>query len=164
MDKGHAALEEGSPVLGLAQKDNLPCCTFVACWLLQVSGRVPEAPDNWKSWYRLDPKWWERAKVWDPHDLWSALPAAQDLIGGVLAKMKRVGPEQSAPPLTHGKWHVIQRWRGKSGHTYLAYAGDTIQIVQSSESKGYRNTDGGSWGGTAGLDGYDVGVLTLDLE
>jgi hypothetical protein len=85
-----------------------------------------------------------------------------------------------APQLTRGRWHIVQRWRGldlgdgvgpqddevidgATGHTYWAHmdAAGSVTIVQSSTSLGLRVTEGGSWVGTAGLDGYSVGVLTL---
>lgn len=98
--------------------------------------------------------------------------------GGALTYVDRVAAGVHAPPLTLGRWHVVQRWRGlrmggvgldddrvvhgAAGHTYLAYADHRggVRIVQSSESRGYRDTTG-TWTGTAGLDGYSVAVLTL---
>lgn len=72
-----------------------------------------------------------------------------------------------APPLTPGRWHVVQRWRGlasgrvvagSSGHTYLVHGSGVV--VQSSVARGLR-VDRGSWVGSAGLTGFEVEVLTL---
>ena len=163
MDRGAAALEDGLAVRELARAHDLPCCTFVACWLLQVTGRVPaNAPtSSWKPWHKLAPDWWGRANVWDASLPYSSLEAAVEACGGAIKITHDVSDERPAPPLTPDRWHVIQRWRPSgSGHTYLAYCdadGETVTIIQSSEAKGYRH-DVGTW---TGLDGLDVGVATL---
>jgi hypothetical protein len=164
MDRGFAALEDGLAVRELARAHDLPCCTFVACWLLQVTGRVPaNAPaSDWKPWYKLAPDWWAQANVWEADLPFSSLEAAIEACGGGTIEITHeVSDERPAPALTPKCWHVIQRWRGPSGHTYLAYCdedGETVTIVQSSVAKGYRyNT--GTW---TGLDGLDVGVATLE--
>ena len=103
-----------------------------------------------------------------------------DLIPSAAVRIQlRVGPGRPAPALTPDCWHVIQRARdldpgespgpeddsyaeGSAGHTYLAHlaADGTVTIVQSSVDRGYRVSTG-TWAGTAGLDGYDVAVVTL---
>ena len=162
----------------LAQRENLPCCTFVALALLESTGATINSVQDGINAGGLS--WWKRANVWELDAPWSALSAARDLLGGSSMKhVENVGPNALAPELTSGRWHVIQRWKrldeGESagphddtvtpgvstGHTYLAYCeGAVVRIVQSSVSRGYRDTQG-SWEGTAGLDGYAVGVLTL---
>lgn len=167
-------------VYGLAKSrmkgDGLPCCTLVALTLLEADGHQIDSIDDGPKASGLD--WWRRANVWDIEHPWSALDAAKELFGGCIEHVPEVGPSP-APELTSGRWHVIQRWkrlnRGaasgpdddtvkpgtSTGHTYLAYCeGAQVRIVQSSVSKGYRDTEG-SWEGTAGLDGYSVSVLTF---
>ena len=163
MERGAIALEDGMAVRELARTHDLPCCTFVACWLLQVTGRVPTKPvADWKPWYKLAPDWWGKANIWDADLPYSSLEAAVDAGGGAIKITHDVSDERPAPALTPERWHVIQRWRPSgSGHTYLAYCdvdGETVTIIQSSVAKGYRH-DVGTW---TGLEGLDVGVATLE--
>lgn len=129
----------------------------------------------------FNPEWWNEANVVNPAQPWSALTAAQELLGGTLQYVEKVSSDAHAPQLTPGHWHVIQRWKyldvgddgieddvfvnGAKGHTYLAYASETgtVTIVQSSVAKGFRVNDG-TWEGTAGLDGWSVGVVTLPKD
>ena len=158
-------------VYALAQAENLPCCTFVALAVLEGDGAAIS------SVRARGMDWWTRANVWDVGSPWRALDAAKEVFGGYIRHVPMVGPT-AAPELTPGRWHIVQRWRfldqgapgpeddtvlpgHSTGHTYLAYReGAQVRIVQSSVSKGYRDTEG-SWEGTAGLDGYTVSVLTF---
>jgi len=162
-------------VYALAQAENLPCCTFVALAVLEGDGAAISSVNDGVRARGMD--WWTRANVWDVGSPWSALDAAKEVFGGLIQHVPMVGPAL-APELTSGRWHVVQRWRfldqgapgpeddtvlpgHSTGHTYLAYCeGAQVRIVQSSVSKGYRDTEG-SWEGTAGLDGYTVSVLTF---
>ena len=163
-------------VYALAQEENLPCCTFVALAVLEGDGAVINSVNDGVRTRGMD--WWTRANVWDLERPWSALDAAKEVFGGHIQHVPMVGPAL-APELTSGRWHVVQRWKHldqggspgprddtvrpghSTGHTYLAYCeGAQVRIVQSSVSKGYRDTEG-SWEGTAGLDGYTVSVLTF---
>ena len=162
-------------VYALAQEENLPCCTFVALAVLEGDGAAISSVNDGVRARGMD--WWTRANVWDVGSPWSALDAAKEVFGGLIQHVPTVGPAL-APELTSGRWHVVQRWRfldqgapgpeddtvlpgHSTGHTYLAYCeGAQVRIVQSSVSKGYRDTEG-SWEGTAGLDGYTVSVLTF---
>lgn len=164
------------PLATLAAAERLPCCTYVALWLLERAGHeVGSVVAGLRAGGR---DWWDKANVLDPAEPWSAIAAARELHGGTTA-YRVVAPGRGAPVLTEGRWHVVQRWRGLSGadtetldddqatgssrgHAYLAYGlpGRQARIVQSSTSAGYRDTVG-DWTGTAGLDGYTVAVLTL---
>jgi len=165
-------------VFGLAQVENLPCCTFVALAVLEGDGAVINSVQDGVRARDID--WWMQANVWDANSPWSALDAAKEVFGGTMHHVPEVGLAD-APELTSGCWHVVQRWKKldqgapgpeddtvlpghSTGHTYLAYCeGALVRIVQSSVKKGYRDTQG-SWQGTAGLDGYAVTVLTLPPE
>lgn len=158
---------------------NLPCCTFVACFLRECLAPGKVQPPSVDAYASQDRVWWELANVWDPSQPWSALEAARALWGGPeMRYASLVGKDQPAPALRFG-WNVVQRWKqldeGESpspdddsvvvgvstGHTYLAYRFDhEVTIYQSSTSRGYR-CDQGTWEGTAGLDGYAVAVQPI---
>tara|TARA_R100000234_G_scaffold18051_1_gene10045 strand:+ start:581 stop:1108 length:528 start_codon:yes stop_codon:yes gene_type:complete len=167
-------------VYELAQEEDLPCCTLVALALLEGLGTPIDSVDDGVQAGGLD--WWKKANVWDAEEPWSALYAARDVTGGT-ARIRIEIVKDQAPHLKVGRWSVIQRWRrlddgddpgpdddkvvpGQStGHTYLAHMSSNgeCRIVQSSVSKGYRDTMG-TWRGNAGLTGYTVGVVTLPEE
>ena len=160
------------------RSEPLPCCTFVAAWVLErATGKPCGSIDAGVELGGLD--WWSRANVYDGDAPWSAIEAACALLGGSPDFVVGVGPDQAAPPLTPGRVHIVQRWRkldqgaepgrqddrvekGSTGHTYLAFSkrGGRVTIQQSSISVGFR-ASAGTWSGSAGLDGYDVCVLTL---
>jgi hypothetical protein len=144
-------------------------------WVLDVVHDVYETSIQRYAAFDLD--WWGRANVYDGEKPWSALEAAQEKLGGAISYDDAV--DATAPSLTPGRWHIIQRWRrldlneegmeddrverGASGHTYLGFAdeeGKGVTIIQSSIAKGYR-ANKGTWEGNAGLKGYSVGILTL---
>ena len=176
-DKGWSVLAPNAPLKDIALNENLPCCTLVAMWCLDVAEDVKETSVS--RYAGQDTAWWKMANVYEWTDPWSALTAIQHKLGGDIAYCAEV--DDHAPPLTPGCWHVIQRWgklglndedlmeddevvNGSYGHTYLAYADPEekgkVTIIQSSIKKGYRvNT--GTWAGNAGLKGFSVGVLTL---
>jgi len=173
--KGWEVLQTGTALHKIAHRENLPCCTLVAMWTLDVVEDVCES--SVKRYAAFESDWWKAANVYDPEEPWSALEASQSMFGGVIEYEEEV--DDQAPPLTPGRWHIVQRWRrldlgddgmeddrveqGASGHTYLAYAdkeGKGVTIIQSSIAKGYR-VNKGTWEGNAGLKGYSVGILTL---
>ena len=173
--KGWEVLQTGTALHKIAHRENLPCCTLVAMWTLDVVEDVCES--SVKRYAAFESDWWKAANVYDPEEPWSALEASQSMFGGVIEYEEEV--DDQAPPLTPGRWHIVQRWRrldlgddgmeddrveqGASGHTYLAYAdkeGKGVTIIQSSVAKGYR-VNKGTWEGNAGLKGYSVGILTL---
>jgi hypothetical protein len=182
------SIEEGTRLGTLARDENLPCCTLVACVLLEQAGHHPD-PASVDAYAAEGTLYWRDANVWSREAPWSALTAARRLFGGRWAYVSSVGKRpdpfatsyvQPAPTLTRGRWHCIQRWRGlklgenegpaddtvidgAGGHTYLVYmdANGACTVLQSSAALGLRLDTGGTWVGTAGLDGYSVGVLTL---
>jgi len=173
-DKGWSVLSNGTSLYKISRSENLPCCTMVAMWVLDVTDYVNAK--NVNEYSKVDINWWKKANVFDREDPWSALTAAQKKLGGTLEYRSKVSND--APKLTSGRWHIIQRWRNldlnnsgleddivtsnSSGHTYLAYCtiDNKVIIIQSSIAKGFRQNDG-IWEKGAGLDGFSVGVLTL---
>ena len=177
-------IEEGTPLGTLARAEPLPCCSLVAAMVLEQAGHHPD-PATLNAYADADAVYWPPANVWSRAAPWSALTAARSLLRGRWAYESLVGEREGAeyvyaPQLTRDRWHIVQRWRGldlgdgvgpqddevidgATGHTYWAHmdAAGSVTIVQSSTSLGLRVTQGGSWVGTAGLDGYSVGVLTL---
>jgi len=187
------SIEEGTPLGTLARGEALPCCTLVACMMLEQAGYHPDPATVDAYAAPLRDAYWAPANVWSREAPWSALTAARDLLGGHWAYEGLVGERAdddgntaelvNAPRLTPGRWHVVQRWRGlelgvgvgpsddevidgATGHTYLVYvdAAGACTVVQSRTALGLRVSTGGTWVGTAGLDGYSVGVLTLPSE
>ena len=166
-----AVLDAAAPLGAFARLEALPCCTLVALWAREVAGMYPRpypSPDGVLGPIRASaPGWWERANVWPRvGDPWSCPKAVRDLLGGVVEGPVRVAG--SAPELTSGRWHVVQRWRSVEGtargHAYLVHAAaDLCTVVESDEGRGYCTTVG-TWSGSAGLAGYDVAVLTLPAE
>ncbi len=162
-------------LVDVAKKENLPCCTLVAMWSLEQLGH--EITSVSQAAKIAGDEAWQALNVWDGSEPWSALNANYKLLGGSMAYKMNV--TDSVPSLTPGRYHIVQRWKGLSqgelfhcpsddmfqagaqGHTYIAYSGgDYVKIIQSSIKRGYR-VDVGSWEGSAGLSGYDVGILTL---
>ena len=155
------------------------CTSLVGAVSLELRGFTPGAV-SYDGYARLHRAFWSAVNVWDATRPWSGLLALQDVHGGDLEYVRQVGTDAPAPPLTVGPWSAVQRWHGLDlggpglqddqvdddedhGHLYLArlHADGTVEIVQSSRSRGFRHTRGGSWVGTAGLDGFAVGVLTF---
>ncbi len=178
MDRGYYALRDGGPLRTTARAP-LPCCSLTAAWALAVTGSEPTGR-SLNDWARLDPDFWRYANiaraesyVWD--SLWAiqakleANGIGSHVSGGWLSRT-----DAELPPLTLGRWHVVQRWRGSiaryedgritgsppAGHAQLwrAFDGGTAECVQSSVDKGYRR----DMGRFSGLAGYSVAVLTLD--
>jgi len=179
--EGWSALDKDTTLYDISHSENLPCCTFVAMWVLDIADKVRGT--RMSEYAAHDRDWWSRANVYDRDKPWSALGAAQDKLSGDIEYVECVSDKVDAPSLTPHRWHIIQRWRHlelnkkgmyddmvrqvgprkPTGHTYLAYAdyeGDGVTIVQSSVSRGYKISRG-TWEGQAGLDGYSVAVLTL---
>lgn len=112
----------------------LPCCTYVAMWLRLTADRGPAIrQDDWRQYAALDRKWWAIANVatvtadelpavlHDPDDdrEWGILSAGEELLGG---EIYWAAPGEPPPPLTPGRWHVVQEWRQSgTGHAYLVY-------------------------------------------
>ena len=127
----------------------LPCCSFVAMWVLTVAGELPDSVwdgrTDMQPWRALDPTWWDWVNLarhdWRP---WDALRAAEAKLGGELRMMQTMA--DAPPSFGLGRWHVCQDWRPDltSGHTFLVRAsampGDMNRVVQSSRRYGYRDT------------------------
>ena len=181
-DRGWLVLEKDTPLARLVAAypvgEGLPCCSFVACWSLCVAGMVDaDIGTKLSYWAHLDFDYWQLANITsfggDEYDQvlasddddreWDSLEASLQLLGGRRSLPVLVCASQPAPALEPGKWHAVQRWKGRSGHNYLVKAdaeGAGVVVVQSSVRLGTR-IDEGTWEGTAGLSGYRVGVVTL---
>lgn len=175
MDRGEALFAADSPFGAFVRRERLPCCTMTALWLAALSGvaidlsgrqrAIDSAPRG------MGAAWWGRANVWDARHPWSALDAYPAGVTGAdvaYQPPRLVSAAQPAPVLTPGRWTLIQRWpgprlTGRPGHAYLVRAdadGAGCTVYQSSEGKGFRATPG-TWDGTAGLTGWEVGAATL---
>jgi len=186
MDRGEALFVEPDEsgfvrALGdfgaFVRRHRLPCCTLTALWIalvegvdVDLSGSITRAAQSVRvtstDWMRR----WVALNVIDPAEPWSPLIGVE----GRVQYARLVSALTPAPSLTPGRWHLIQRWRGlesgrvvagSRGHAYLVRADDdgrSCTVYQSSEAKGYR-VKAGSWDGTAGLDGWWVGSVTLPV-
>ena len=151
-DYGTTILEED----GIARKvalahtppDGLPCCTFVAIWMIAAGWDLPVDRKNITSiraWAEIYPEWWKLANisnyVWTP---WDTLRAAKLHLGGVTQNMNK--PMDPTPQLTPGHWHVCQDWKPdlSTGHTFLIHApsdsSGCFRLVQSSKLRGFRDS------------------------
>ena len=168
------AAENGQPEI--APPDNgMACSVLVAIWALnQMNKRPVEAEwPNWQSWYKLDKSFWAKAQITKragggPGSIINII-AYQEKLGGSYVKYSRQQTQSSAPKLTRGKWHIVQRWTPKkespeeyeTGHTYLVYwgGGDTVRFVDSSHKYHYKDRTKkiGSWW----RKGSEETVLTL---
>ncbi len=177
MDRGLALFDVDHPFGAFVRRHRLPCCTMTALWIalvegvpVDLSGSITRAAQSVRvsstDWARR----WYALNVIDPGAPWSPLIGVE----GVVQAPRLVSASTPAPSLTPGRWHLIQRWRGldsgrvvqgSRGHAYLVRADDDghgCTVYQSSEAKGYRSS-AGSWDGTAGLDGWWVGSVTLPV-
>lgn len=164
-----------------AKTQNLPCCTFVAAAIAEARWGAP-MERSVAAYSRLpgNLQWWRDMNVWDGERPWSAVDRARDSVSSTGFSRFDTRVKDLAPPLDDG-WTLVQRWRGldgqetqspdddsfvngASGHTYLVFkSGTSVRVVQSSVSKGYRDSTG-TWTGSAGLDGYSVGITHLTRE
>jgi hypothetical protein len=175
MDRGEALFAESHPFGAFVRRHRLPCCTMTALWIALVEGvpvdlsaSITRAAMSVRSSGNGWEESWDALNVVDGRAPWSPL----DATFGRVQYARLVSTSTPAPSLTPGRWHLIQRWRGleggrvvagSRGHAYLVRADDDGQgctVHQSSEAKGYRSS-AGSWDGTAGLDGWWVGRVTL---
>jgi len=187
---GQAAtsLVDQNPVLAAAKRGDfyenrgLPCSGFVAIWVFNQLGLIPEQKDwsDWKAWSRKDLTLWNiinivrdkdgnKGKVGDTFNI----TGIQERLGGTIQHysesqtLPKPGP---GPALTVGRWHISQRWcpTGKSGglpsgHIYLVYwdGGEKVKFIDSSHKKKYRDMTlpkNSWWGG-----GCSETVLTLPI-
>lgn len=145
---------------------NFPCSAMVAAWLHAVRGGMA---DTIQGWHDLDPIFWALMNVWEGCPPWSGVATAYLSVGSDLQVFGRVDKNNPAPELRDQCWHVVQRWGvlgddredWEDGHCYLVWRdGDRVVVHESDSVQGYRVTEG-TWSGTAGLDGYSVGVAYL---
>jgi hypothetical protein len=177
MDRGEALFDVDHPFGAFARRHRLPCCTMTALWIalvegvgVDLSGSVGQAAQSVRvtstDWMRR----WAALNVIDAATPWSPLIGVEGTRRQ--GPLMVTAPRWPAPSLTPGRWHLIQRWRGldsgrvvegSRGHAYLVRADDDgagCTVYQSSEARGFR-VDRGEWDGTAGLDGWWVGSVTL---
>ena len=173
-----AVLKPGGDFLQWAKGLHLPCCTLVACALVEARWGAPDVRSVDAYFQLCGRDWWDDMNVVDGDRPWSVLGATRR-VSETCRMYFDTNVKRLAPPLPEG-WSVVQRWRGlngastpdpsddmfvpgASGHTYLAHRdGDVVRIVQSSASRGLRDTLG-TWSGSAGLDGFSVGVAHIEL-
>ena len=138
------------PVLTVAQAGDihrgtgLPCCSFVACWVLNQLGMAPSFDQyrNWKAWRDIDQSLWAKINlIGFPVGSYANLATIKGLLGGFLSYYSSLS-SGGVPKLTPGRWHVVQNWKpDASGHTYLIYyaGGKTARVVQSSRKHHFRD-------------------------
>ena len=181
---GQAAtsLVDQNPVLAAAKRGDfyknrgLPCSGFVAIWVFNQLGLIPEQKDwsDWKAWSRKDLNLWKKINLVG-EDLGSVsnIAAIQGKLGGSIRSYdnsQTLPKPGEGPILTPNRWHISQRWcpPGKTsglpgGHIYLVYwdGGEKINFIDSSHKKRYRNMTlpkNSWWGG-----GCSETVLTLPI-
>lgn len=171
-----AILAPDQPLGQLARRVHLPCCSLIAALEHEMAGRSPRVC-SLDGYAALDPAFWRQANIVDPADPWSSLSAS----GSWVSYQYDVSPERPAPRLRVERWSKVQTWEGldlgltnaadddrfragAEGHTIMARlnADGSVTIIQSGVKLGLRITTGGTWTGTAGLDGQSVGVLELE--
>jgi len=125
-------------------------------------GKSPADASDDYSWRSLDKSLWDAVNITDHSQPWSGIPAVQKVFGGVVAQVKGL-TTSNVPRLTPGLWHFVQRWDWSAsppkGHAYFVRAlpDGTFRIVQSSLSRGFRDTIESTWTPT----GVDVAVVAL---
>lgn len=168
---------------------NLPCCAYVACWLLARYGVAAWGSQVSDFARAAGQRWWQLANVVDPDGdgpekppPWGIIEAAGIVDdGALLGPAVPVEGPSYAPALRVGRWHVVQRWTRQSlddagelrwragspagplrGHAYLAYSPRQgwAEVHQSDTRLGYRVSEG-AWVGAAGLTGHVVRVAVL---
>ena len=136
----------------IVSTDGLPCSSLTAIWVMMQLGKEPtykkDAQGNtiydWQRWYRLDKVMWNaiNMKSGGVGDT-SCIPYIQSFLGGTIANYPLVlsDSKDTIPYLTAGRWHIIQRWKRNSGHSYMVYygGGTTVRKVQSSRANLYRD-------------------------
>ena len=128
-------ISEQVKLVGEATK--LPCSSLVAVWVLDQLGEVPIDVGDWKSWSRKDLGLWNDINlVGGSADLGSFrnLVSIQNRLGGTIQTSNDTGISEPAPTLTPGRWHVMQRWCGNRGHTYLVQLVNGVPVVVDSST------------------------------
>jgi hypothetical protein len=143
----------------IAASTKLPCSTFVAIWALAKQGKIPSNPLSLSAWRALDPTFYSAVNIEDHSDLWSNIPALQRALGGSYFSTGKVSSSNPAPALEAGKWHIVQRWCGSSGHAYLVYAegNGSYRIIDSNTNRGLKSATTNKWY----TSGCEHAVLTL---
>ncbi len=177
-----SSLVDQNPVLAAAKRGDfyenrgLPCSGFVAIWVFNQLGLIPEQKDwsDWKAWSRKDLSLWKKINlVGESLGSVSNITAIQGKLGGSIRSYdnsQTLPKPGEGPVLTPNKWHISQRWcpSGKSGglpggHIYLVYwdGGEKVKFIDSSHKKKYRDMTlpkNSWWGG-----GCSETVLTLPI-
>lgn len=118
----------------------LPCSSLVAVWVIDRMGERPANPGQWKEWSRLNlPLWNDINLTGGSSDLgsWRNLVSIQNELGGTIQTSTDTGITNPPVTLSPDRWHVVQRWCGSSGHTYLIRLVNGVPVVvDSSTTKG----------------------------
>ena len=168
------AVEYGQPERDPVN-NGMACSVFTAIWALNQMGKIPTKSrwPRWQNWQRLDPTFWGKAQLTETSGGGDGsiinIVAYQEKLGGSYVKYDGNYTSNSAPVLTKGRWHIIQRWTRNpqspeeftTGHTYLVYwdGGENVRYVDSSYTTRYRDfqTTSNKWW----TKGSEETVLTL---
>ena len=150
------------PVQQLATSQKLPCSSFVASWVLDRMGQVPKNPLNMDNWFVLNRPLWKAINLWDlPVGTDSNIAKIQAELGGSIQTVISAGQLNPPPNLRRRHWHIVQRWCGGNGHSFLVHVDnqDNIVVVDSSTTKGltFTKKDSDKWYRT----GCTLTVLTV---
>jgi len=156
LDQGWALLRDpASPLRRFTDSAKLPCSNFTAAFLLSLAGLSPSSPTIVSAWRDLDLDLWRAVNLWDATQPWSAGPAVYRFLrsrvgSGVLSSIHRAVTGETAPQLTPGRWHQVQRWTRAgervipkpegpdSGHSFLVWVepdGSSV-VVDSDTGRG----------------------------
>lgn len=125
------------------------CCVYIQNVLTHVYGLAPATPELLALWriFRDRNDEFVEARRWGP-----VLAAEQVGIGKRLVD----GP-------IPGQWHLVQRWMGARGHTFLWLAGQDGYgwVHESDRSGGPRSNGPVTWESETGHDGTRVEYAVL---
>ena len=144
-----------------------PCSHFVAAWLLDKLGSVPEDLTDWEAWRAKGSELWDAVNVADWSRPWSGVQYVAELAGTSPTFAEAGAP---VPELEVGRWNLVQLWWVKgerpvdptrdTGHVKLVMAlpDGAFRVLDSNLTRGYRDETVTTWS-----DGADLGVAPLPV-
>ena len=132
------------PVQQFATANKLPCSSLVAAWVLDRLGQIPKQPKKMDNWFALNRPLWKAINLWDlPVGTDSNIAQIQSQLGGTIQTVISAGQLNPPPTLRRRHWHIVQRWCGSNGHSFLVHVDgqDNIVVVDSSTTKGLTITE-----------------------